>query len=142
MPDPEEFRDVSNQSIWVLVKHIVAIADVLKKELPFDSLTPSWHVEKAKLADAVFAVVQTRSRVACTAGIVIQHLPNRHRHLERTEFRFCGLLVLVNSGGPSHLEGKAEDAREHRDSAVEFICPGDERRAGESRCHGSGSSIR
>ena len=45
MPDPEEFRDVSNQSIWALVKQIVAIADVLKKELPFDSLTPSWHVE-------------------------------------------------------------------------------------------------
>src|ERR1700740_316829 len=41
----EEFRETSNQSIWALAKHIAAIADVLKKELPFDSLTASCHVE-------------------------------------------------------------------------------------------------
>jgi hypothetical protein len=41
----EEFSEISNQSIWALVKYIVAIGDVLKKELPFDSLTPSWHAE-------------------------------------------------------------------------------------------------
>ena len=43
----EEFSEISNQSIWALVQNIVAIANVLKKELPFDSLTPSWHVEDA-----------------------------------------------------------------------------------------------
>src|ERR1700740_928951 len=42
---PEEFSEISNQSIWALAKHIAAIADVLKKELPFDYLTPSWHIE-------------------------------------------------------------------------------------------------
>ena len=42
---PEDFSEISNQSIWALVQNIVAIGDVLKKELPFDSLTPSWHVE-------------------------------------------------------------------------------------------------
>jgi len=35
----EEFSEISNQSIWTLVQNIVAIANVLKKELPFDSLT-------------------------------------------------------------------------------------------------------
>jgi hypothetical protein len=42
---PEEFSEISNQSIWTLVENIVAIANVPKKELPFDSLTPSWHAE-------------------------------------------------------------------------------------------------
>jgi hypothetical protein len=41
----EEFRETSTQSIWALAKHIAAIADVLKQELPFDSLTASCHVE-------------------------------------------------------------------------------------------------
>ena len=40
-----EFSEISNQSIWALIKHITVIADVLKQELPFESLTPSWHVE-------------------------------------------------------------------------------------------------
>lgn len=42
---PQEFSEISNQSIWALAKHIAAIADVLKKELPFDALTASCHVE-------------------------------------------------------------------------------------------------
>jgi len=58
MPDPEEFRDVSNQSIWALVKHITAIADVLKNELPFDSLTPSWHAQDG--TDGVTIVILAR----------------------------------------------------------------------------------
>ncbi len=41
----EDFSEVSTKSIWVLLKHIVAIVDVLKKELPFDDLTPNWHIE-------------------------------------------------------------------------------------------------
>ena len=42
---PEEFSEISNQSIRALVRNIVAIGNVLKKELPFDYLTPSWHIE-------------------------------------------------------------------------------------------------
>ncbi len=42
---PEEFAEISNASKHALVKQIVAIADVLKKELLFDSLSPSWHLE-------------------------------------------------------------------------------------------------
>ena len=42
---PQEFSETSNQSIWALVKHIATIADVLKRELPFDSLTASWDAE-------------------------------------------------------------------------------------------------
>jgi hypothetical protein len=42
---PEDFSEISNQSIWALVQYIVAIVDVLKNELPFDYLTPSWHIE-------------------------------------------------------------------------------------------------
>ena len=42
---PQEFSETSNQSIWALAKYIAAIADVLKKELPFDTLTASCHVE-------------------------------------------------------------------------------------------------
>jgi hypothetical protein len=41
----EDFSETSNKSIWVLLNHIVAIVDVLKNELPFDYLTPSWHIE-------------------------------------------------------------------------------------------------
>jgi hypothetical protein len=41
----EDFSEISNKSIWVLLNHIVAIVDVLKNELPFDYLTPSWHIE-------------------------------------------------------------------------------------------------
>jgi hypothetical protein len=37
---PEEFSEFSNQSIRALVQDIVAIGNVLKKELPFDYLTP------------------------------------------------------------------------------------------------------
>ena len=36
-----EFCEISSQSIWALAKHIAAIADVLKKEIPFDTLTAS-----------------------------------------------------------------------------------------------------
>jgi hypothetical protein len=68
---PEDFSELSNQSIWTLVQNIVAIGDVLKKELPFDSLTPSWHVEDgtdeftvgilARWADSYHCIViQTR----------------------------------------------------------------------------------
>jgi hypothetical protein len=42
---PEEFSEISNKSIWALVQHFVAIGNVLKQELPFDYLTPTWHVE-------------------------------------------------------------------------------------------------
>ena len=42
---PEEFSEFSNQSIPALVQDIVAIGSVLKKELPFDYLAPSWHIE-------------------------------------------------------------------------------------------------
>ena len=41
----EEFSEISNQSIRALIQCIVAIGNVLKKELPFDYLTPSWHIE-------------------------------------------------------------------------------------------------
>jgi hypothetical protein len=41
----EEFSEVSNKSIRTLLEHLIAIAEVLKKELPFDYLTPQWHVE-------------------------------------------------------------------------------------------------
>jgi hypothetical protein len=44
---PEDFSEISNKSIWVLLKHLTAIVDVLKNELPFDYLTPSWHIEDA-----------------------------------------------------------------------------------------------
>jgi hypothetical protein len=40
-----EFCQISSQSIWALAKHIAAIADELKKELPFDTLTASCHVK-------------------------------------------------------------------------------------------------
>jgi len=39
---PEEFSEISNKSLWVLLNHIVAIGNVLKQELP---LTPTWHIE-------------------------------------------------------------------------------------------------
>ena len=42
---PEEFSEISNESIRSLIQHIIAIGNVLKKELPFDYLTPSWHFE-------------------------------------------------------------------------------------------------
>lgn len=42
---PEEFSEISKQSIWALVQHFVAIGNVLKNELPYDYLTPSWHIE-------------------------------------------------------------------------------------------------
>lgn len=41
----EDFSEISNKSIWVLLNHIVATVDVLKNELPFDYLTPNWHIE-------------------------------------------------------------------------------------------------
>ena len=43
----EEFSDVSNKSIWALLKNFVAIVDTFKAELPFDYLTPTWHMEDA-----------------------------------------------------------------------------------------------
>jgi hypothetical protein len=42
----EEFSQVSNQSIWMLLERLIAIVEVLKKELPFDYLTPQWHIEE------------------------------------------------------------------------------------------------
>ena len=41
----DEFSEVSNKSIWALLEHLIAIVEVLKKELPFDYLTPQWHIE-------------------------------------------------------------------------------------------------
>jgi hypothetical protein len=37
-PRYEEFSEVSNRSIWMLLERLIAIVEVLKKELPFDSL--------------------------------------------------------------------------------------------------------
>jgi hypothetical protein len=36
---PEDFSETSKQSIRALIQQIVAIGNVLKKELPFDYLT-------------------------------------------------------------------------------------------------------
>lgn len=41
----KEFSEISNDSIWRLIKNIAAIGDVLKNELPFDYLAPNWHME-------------------------------------------------------------------------------------------------
>ena len=43
----EEFSDVSNKSIWTLIRNFNAIVETLRAELPFDYLTPSWHMEDA-----------------------------------------------------------------------------------------------
>jgi hypothetical protein len=45
MSEPEDFSEVSNESIWALLKHFMAVVEVLKEELPFDYLTPQWHIE-------------------------------------------------------------------------------------------------
>jgi hypothetical protein len=42
---PEDFAEISNQSIRAPMRDIVAIGNVLKNELPFDYLKPSWHIE-------------------------------------------------------------------------------------------------
>jgi hypothetical protein len=42
---PEEFWERSNKSVWALVQDMAAIADALRKELPYDSLTATWHNE-------------------------------------------------------------------------------------------------
>ena len=41
----EEFSDISNKSIWALLNNFKAIVETLRTELPFDYLTPSWHIE-------------------------------------------------------------------------------------------------
>ena len=41
----EEFSDISNKSIWALLDNFKAIVETLQAELPFDYLTPSWHIE-------------------------------------------------------------------------------------------------
>lgn len=63
--NPEEFRERSNESISGLVKQIVAIADVLKKELPFDSLAPSWHVEDGTDEVTVGILARWEDRHSC-----------------------------------------------------------------------------
>ena len=45
----EEFSEISNQSIRALIQCIVAIGNALKNELPFDYLTPSWHIEDSSM---------------------------------------------------------------------------------------------
>jgi hypothetical protein len=42
---PEEFSKISRKSIWALVQDIAEIGNVLRKELPYDYLTPSWNIE-------------------------------------------------------------------------------------------------
>jgi hypothetical protein len=42
---PKEFSEISRKSIWALVQDIAEIGDILRKELPYDYLTPSWNVE-------------------------------------------------------------------------------------------------
>jgi hypothetical protein len=59
-----EFRETSNQSIWALAKHITVIADVLKQELPFDTLTPSCHVEDGT-GDFTIGVLARRGDCHC-----------------------------------------------------------------------------
>ena len=41
----KNFSEINHQSIRALVQHVVAIGNALKKELPFDYLSPSWHIE-------------------------------------------------------------------------------------------------
>jgi hypothetical protein len=43
----EEFSDISNKSIWALLRNFCAMVETLQAELPFDYLTPSWHIEDA-----------------------------------------------------------------------------------------------
>jgi hypothetical protein len=42
---PEEFSEISRKSVWGVVQDIAAIGDVLRKELPYDSLAGTWHNE-------------------------------------------------------------------------------------------------
>jgi hypothetical protein len=42
---PEEFSEKSRKSVWALVQDMAAIGEVLRKELPYDSLTATWHNE-------------------------------------------------------------------------------------------------
>jgi len=42
----EEFSEKSRKSVWALIQDMAAIADVLRKELPYDSLTASWNNEE------------------------------------------------------------------------------------------------
>jgi hypothetical protein len=55
---------MSQKSVWALLKHFIGIVDVLKKELPFDYLTPSWHMEDGA--------------ENCTAGIFARWEEKRH----------------------------------------------------------------
>ena len=42
---PEEFSEKSRKSVWALVQDMAAIGEALRKELPYDSLTATWHNE-------------------------------------------------------------------------------------------------
>jgi hypothetical protein len=42
---PEVFWERSRKSVWALVQDMAAIGEVLRKELPYDSLTATWHNE-------------------------------------------------------------------------------------------------
>jgi len=42
-PQIEKFSEISRKSVWALIQDTAAIGNVLKKELPYDSVTPSWH---------------------------------------------------------------------------------------------------
>jgi len=42
---PEEFSEISRKSVWALVQDISEIGEALRKELPYDSVTPSWNNE-------------------------------------------------------------------------------------------------
>jgi hypothetical protein len=39
----EEYSEKSRKSVWALVQDMAAIADALRKELPYDSLVATWH---------------------------------------------------------------------------------------------------
>jgi hypothetical protein len=39
----EEFSEKSRKSVWALVQDMAAIGEALRKELPYDSLTATWH---------------------------------------------------------------------------------------------------
>ena len=118
-----EFSEISNQSIWALAKHITAIADVLKKELPFDTLTPSCHVEdgtddftigiSARSGDSHYSImIYTHSLDAppepkevypegCCAVGALQIFPWKRRgeRLWRfVELRNAGWLITAASG--------------------------------------------
>ena len=120
---PEDFSEIINQSVWALVKHVAAIADVLKKELPFYSLTASCHVEDGRddFTGGILArwgeryhsiMISTRYLdeppepkevypESCCAVGMLQVFPRRRCHEKRWRFagrRTVGWLITTANG--------------------------------------------